>query len=179
MCFYRRNKIFICFQFENILIAILSLPENKKPERPKRVRSKAVIIKPAEGVSYAAILKNLKNRVNLEELGVTIRGISWTRRKDHLCEGIKVEILDIDPAKKISEVQEILRSCSIRRQHRSWWSLWRGGLSEVQGRPSSNWRNRVPWSCSKWLTSRLGARKKMKCLLLLTAVSCRLVNCDW
>ena len=44
----------------------------RKPERPKRARSEAVIIKPVEGVSYAAILKNLKSRVNLEELGVKV-----------------------------------------------------------------------------------------------------------
>ena len=41
-----------------------SKPAPKKPERPKRAHSEAIIINPAEGVSYAAILKNLKSRVN-------------------------------------------------------------------------------------------------------------------
>ena len=63
-----------------------SKPAPKKPERPKRPRSEAVIIKPAEGVSYAAILKNLKSRVNPEELGVRICGIRETRTKDLLVE---------------------------------------------------------------------------------------------
>ena len=50
-------------------------PETRKSEWPKRARSEAVIIKPAEGVNYATILKHLKSRVNPEELGVTIGGI--------------------------------------------------------------------------------------------------------
>ena len=58
-----------------------SKPAPKKPERQKRARSEAVIIKPAEGVSYAAILKNLKNCVNPEELGVRIGDIHKTRTK--------------------------------------------------------------------------------------------------
>ena len=58
-----------------------SKPAPKKPERPKRARSKAVIIKPAEGVSYAAILKNLKSRINPEELGFRIGGIRETRTR--------------------------------------------------------------------------------------------------
>ena len=51
----------------------------QKPTRPKRGRSKAVLIKSLEGVSYAAILKNLKSRVNPEELGVKIGGIREIR----------------------------------------------------------------------------------------------------
>ena len=35
--------------------------EAKKPERSRRARPEAVIVKPMEGVSYAAILKNLKS----------------------------------------------------------------------------------------------------------------------
>ena len=54
-------------------------PTPKKPERPKRVRSEAVIIQPLKGVSYAAILKNLKGRVNPEELGIKIGGVRETR----------------------------------------------------------------------------------------------------
>ena len=59
----------------------MSEPENRRTERPKRARSEAVLIKPSEGISYAAILKNLKSRVNLEELGVTIGGIRETRQR--------------------------------------------------------------------------------------------------
>ena len=61
-------------------------PTSKKPEQPKRARSEAVIIKPLEGVSYVAILKNQKSRVNPEELGVKIEGIRETRTKDLLVE---------------------------------------------------------------------------------------------
>ena len=49
-------------------------------------RSKAILIKPSEGVSYAAILKNLKSRVNPDELGAKIRAIRETRTKDLLVE---------------------------------------------------------------------------------------------
>ena len=47
---------------------------------------KAVLIRPLEGISYAAILKNLKSRVNPEGLGVTIGGIRETMSKDLLVE---------------------------------------------------------------------------------------------
>ena len=102
-------------------------PIPKKPERPKRDHSESVIIKPLKGVSYAEILKNLKSRVNPEELGVKIGGIRETRTKDllvevkcaaedrgrldtafrdvvgesgsvrHLVPTVEVEIMDIDP----------------------------------------------------------------------------------
>ena len=58
----------------------------RERERPKRARSEAVLVKPSEGVSYAAILKNLKSRVNPEELGIKIGGIRDTRTKDLLVE---------------------------------------------------------------------------------------------
>ena len=58
-----------------------SKPAPKKPEGPKRARSEAVIIKPAD-----AILKNLKSRVNPEELGFRIDGIRETRTKYLLVE---------------------------------------------------------------------------------------------
>ena len=38
---------------------------SKKPEKPRRARPEAVPIKPAEGISYASILRELKKRVNL------------------------------------------------------------------------------------------------------------------
>ena len=112
-----------------------------KPERPKRAHSEAVIIKPVEGVSYAAILKNLKSRVNPEELGVKVGGIRETRTKDllveikcaagdrgkldsafrdavgesgsvrHLVPMVEVEILDVDPTVEEEEVTKAVRSC--------------------------------------------------------------------
>ena len=113
----------------------------RKPERPKRARSEAVIIKPVEGVSYSAILKNLKSRVNPEELGVKVGGIRETRTKDllveikcaardrgkldsafrdavgesgsvrHLVPMVEVEILDVDPTVEEEEVAKVVRSC--------------------------------------------------------------------
>ena len=59
---------------------------DKKTERPRRACSETVLIKLLEGVSYAAILKNRKSRVNPEELGVTIGGIRESRSKDLLDE---------------------------------------------------------------------------------------------
>ena len=44
----------------------------KKTERPRRTRSEAVFIKPAEEMSYATILRDLKKRVNPDELGTTV-----------------------------------------------------------------------------------------------------------
>ena len=52
----------------------------------KNLRKKAVLIKPAKGVSYAAILKNLKQRVKLDELGVTVHEMRRTRSEDLLVE---------------------------------------------------------------------------------------------
>ena len=59
---------------------------SKKPERPKRVHSELVQIKCTESVSNAAFLKNLKSRVNPEELGVKIGGIRETRTKNLVVE---------------------------------------------------------------------------------------------
>ena len=94
-----------------------------------------------EGVSYAAILKNQKSRVNPEELGFKIGGIRETRTKDllvevkcaaedrgrlnsafrdvvgesgsvhHLVPTIEVEIMDIDPTVEEEEVAKAVRSC--------------------------------------------------------------------
>ena len=111
-------------------------PAPKKPERPKRARSEAVIIKPAEGVSYAAILKNLKSRVNPEKLGVRIGGIREITKDllvevkcaaenrgridsafrgevgesgsvRHLVLKVEVEILDVDPT-VVEEVAKVV-----------------------------------------------------------------------
>ena len=61
-------------------------PEAKKPDWPRRGRPDEVQIKPVEGVSYAAIVKNLKKHVKPDELGVTVHGIRKTRSKDLLVE---------------------------------------------------------------------------------------------
>ena len=53
-------------------------------ERPSHVRSEAVFIKPAEGMSYVSILRELKKRVNPDELGATVQGIRETRSKNLL-----------------------------------------------------------------------------------------------
>ena len=115
-------------------------PVPRKPERSKRASSKAVVIKPSKGVRCAAIMKNLKSRVNPEELGVVIGGIRETRTKDLLVEVkctakdrgrldfafrhvVEVENLDIDPTAEADEVAEAVRG-----------SLWE--------EPSSDWRKR-------------------------------------
>ena len=91
------------------------------------------MIKSSEGLSYAAILKNLKIRVNPEVLGAKIGGIKECRTKDllvelkcnvkdrvsldsafreaigasgsvrHLVPTVEVEILDIDPTVEAEE----------------------------------------------------------------------------
>ena len=43
-----------------------------------------MLIKPAEGVSYAAILKDLKKHVKSDKLGVTVHGIREARSKELL-----------------------------------------------------------------------------------------------
>ena len=45
-----------------------------------------MLIKPTEGVSYTAILKDLKKHVKPDELGFTVHGIRETRSKDLLVE---------------------------------------------------------------------------------------------
>ena len=57
----------------------------KKTKRLRRALPKAMT-KPVERVSYAVILKNLKSRINSEELGATDLGIRETRSKDLLVE---------------------------------------------------------------------------------------------
>ena len=60
--------------------------DTKALERPGRPRSEAVLIKPAEEMSYASTLRDLKRRVNPDEQGVTFRGIRETISKDLLVE---------------------------------------------------------------------------------------------
>ena len=45
-----------------------------------------MLIKPAEGMSYATILRKLKKHVSPDELGATVQGIRETRSKDLLVE---------------------------------------------------------------------------------------------
>ena len=98
-----------------------------------------MLIKPAEGVSYVAILKDFKKRVKPEELGVTVQGIRETRSKDllvelkcykegrgwldtalnevhgvsgivrHLIPRIEVEIADIEPRIEAEDVEDAIR----------------------------------------------------------------------
>ena len=49
-------------------------PEAKKRKWTRCSRPEAVLIKPAEGVSYSVILKDLKNRVKPNDLSVTVQG---------------------------------------------------------------------------------------------------------
>ena len=102
-------------------------------------RSEAVLIKPAEGISYASILHDLKRRVNPDELGLTVQGIRETRSKNllmelkrpkegkgrlvsafqeaigisgtvrHLIFRIEFEITDLDPSIEREEVEEAVR----------------------------------------------------------------------
>ena len=44
--------------------------EAKKPDWPRRARPEAALIKPAEWLSYATFLKDLKKQVKTDELGL-------------------------------------------------------------------------------------------------------------
>ena len=114
-------------------------PEAKKPDWPRRACLEAVLIKPTEGVSYTAILKDLKKKVKTDELGVTVHGIRETRSKDllvelkcskggrgrldtalkevigaigtarHLIPRIEVEIADTEPSIEAEDVENAVR----------------------------------------------------------------------
>ena len=56
----------------------------RTPERLRRPRQETVLIKPAEEMSYASILCELKKRVNPDKLGATVEGIREMRSKDLL-----------------------------------------------------------------------------------------------
>ena len=47
-------------------------------ESSSRARSEAMFAKPTEGMSCASILRDLKKRVNPDELGATVQGIMET-----------------------------------------------------------------------------------------------------
>ena len=113
---------------------------SKTSEQPRRARPEAVLIKPAEGMSYATILRERKMRVNSDELGATVQGIRDTRSKDLLVEikcsaksrgrlgtafkevigargtvrqpiaRIEVEIVDLEPTIKAKDVEDADRS---------------------------------------------------------------------
>ena len=114
-------------------------PEAKEPEWSRRACPEAVLIKLTEGVSYAAILKDLKKHVKPDELGVTVHGIKQTRSKDLLVElkcskegrrrldttlkkvigakgivrplipRIEVEIADIEHSNPVEDVEDAVR----------------------------------------------------------------------
>ena len=52
----------------------------------RRARPEAVLIKPSEGVNYAAILRDPKKRVKPYEIGVTVYGIREKHSKNLLVE---------------------------------------------------------------------------------------------
>ena len=110
------------------------------PEQPRRARQEVVLNKPAEGISYATILRELKKRVNPDELCATVQGIRETRSKDlleklkcstksrgrldtafkevirargtvrHLIPRIEVEIADLEPTIEAKDVEDAVRS---------------------------------------------------------------------
>ena len=124
----------------------IHLQKNKKkkpsrtPEKPRRARPEAMLIKPAEGMSYASMLRELKKRVNPDELDATVQGIKETRSKDllvelkcftksrgrldtafkeavgargtvrHLIPRIEVEIADLEPTIEAEDVEDAVRS---------------------------------------------------------------------
>ena len=113
---------------------------SRRPEKFRFARPEAVLIKPVEGMSYATILRELKKRVNPNELGATVQGIRKTRSKDllaelkcstksrerlgtafkqvvgargtvcHLIPRIEVEIADLEPAIEAEDVEDPVRS---------------------------------------------------------------------
>ena len=112
----------------------------KTPETPHRPRPEALLIKPAEGTSYASILREIKMRVNPDELGATVQRIRETHSKDllaelncstksrgrldtafkevigargtvrHLIPRIEVEIADMEPTIEAEDVEDAVRS---------------------------------------------------------------------
>ena len=117
----------------------------RTPERPRRPRPEAVLIKPAEGMSYTSILRELKKRFNPDELGATDQRIRETRSKDllvklkcftksrgrletvfkeaigargtvrHLIPRIQVEIADLEPTIEVKDVEDAVGSFFVQR----------------------------------------------------------------
>ena len=108
-----------------------------------------MLINPIEGVSYAAILKDLKKHVNPDELDVTVHGIRERRSKDllielkcskdgrgrldtllkevigasgtdrHLIPRIEVEIVDTEPNIEAKDIEDPVRSFLIMDRSRN------------------------------------------------------------
>ena len=91
--------------------------EAKRPDWLRRTRPEAVLIKPAEGVSYAAILKGLKKLLDLKcskegrgWLDTALKeviGASGTVR--HLLPRIEIEIANIEPSIEAEDVEDAIR----------------------------------------------------------------------
>ena len=64
-----------------------------------------MLIKPAEGVSYAAILNDLKKRVKPEEVGITVQQIRETHSKDLL---VKLKSFNQDRGQKTPSSKSLL-----------------------------------------------------------------------
>ena len=114
-------------------------PSGRPDKKSRCARPEALLIKPAEGMCYATILRELKKRVNPDELGATVQGIRETRSKDllvelkcstksrgrldtafkgavgasgmvrHLIPRIEVEIADLEPTIGARDVGEAVR----------------------------------------------------------------------
>lgn len=59
---------------------------NRREKGPPRTRPDAVLIKPAEGKSYAEVLKELRERIKPEDVGAEVSRIRQTRAGDILVE---------------------------------------------------------------------------------------------
>lgn len=62
------------------------IAENKRPatrskggKKPKRPRSEAVLIRPADGRKYADVLKDIRSKVRPDDIGVTVKAVRETR----------------------------------------------------------------------------------------------------
>ena len=58
-------------------------------------------------MSYASILRELKKRVNPDELGVTVQGIRETRSKDFL---VELKYSDLEPTIEVEDVKDAVRN---------------------------------------------------------------------
>lgn len=110
-----------------------------KKEILRRARPEAILVKPAQGQSYAQVLKDLKCKIKPDTLGVKIKGVRQTRSGDVLIEvksegegrsklssairgavgeagyvrelvpRTEVEILDLDETTEEGEIKEALK----------------------------------------------------------------------
>ena len=85
----------------------------KTPEKPHRARPEALLIKPAEGMSYATILRELKkcSTKSRGRLGTAYKEVIGVRGMvRHLIPRIEVEIADLEPTIEAENVEDAVRS---------------------------------------------------------------------